>query len=136
MNENHNHEHCDCSHDHKADMSLNRYETVVENSNVTIDDGAVTAAVQQLLDEHYQENLTPEVYQFLLNCVDLTTLASDDSERSVADFVQHVNDFGDPRRRPTSRPRLPRRHWPSRMAPTRWTWYLTWAISATKPGKN
>ncbi|MBR6247770.1 MAG: deoxyribose-phosphate aldolase [Muribaculaceae bacterium] len=76
-------------------MSLNRYETVVENSNVTIDDGAVTAAVQQLLDEHYQENLTPEVYQFLLNCVDLTTLASDDSERSVADFVQHVNDFGE-----------------------------------------
>ncbi len=95
MNENHNHEHCGCSHDHKADMSLNRYETVVENSNVTIDDGAVTAAVQQLLDEHYQENLTPEVYQFLLNCVDLTTLASDDSERSVADFVQHVNDFGE-----------------------------------------
>lgn len=71
----------------------NRYQAVIDASKVTTDDAAVQAAVEKILDEHYQENLTPEVYQFLLNCVDLTTLGTDDSERSVAQFVQRVNDF-------------------------------------------
>ncbi len=72
---------------------LNRYQTVLDASKVTTDDNAVSAAVEKILNEHYDENLTPEVYQLLLNCVDLTTLATDDSESSVARFVQKVNDF-------------------------------------------
>ncbi|MBQ0069964.1 MAG: deoxyribose-phosphate aldolase [Bacteroidales bacterium] len=71
----------------------NRYQAVIDASKVTTDDAAVQAAVEKILSEHYEENLTPEVYQFLLNCVDLTTLGTDDSERSVAQFVQRVNDF-------------------------------------------
>lgn len=72
---------------------MNRYQSVLNASQVTTDDAAVQAGVEKILSEHYAENLTPEVYQFLLNCVDLTTLGTDDSERSVAQFVQHVNDF-------------------------------------------
>lgn len=71
----------------------NRYQAVIDASKVNISDEAVQASVEKILSEHYQENLTPEVYQFLLNCVDLTTLGTDDSERSVAQFVQRVNDF-------------------------------------------
>ena len=71
----------------------NRYLTAISASKVTTNDAAVQADVEKILTEHYTENLTPKVYQFLLNCVDLTTLGTDDSERSVAQFVQHVNDF-------------------------------------------
>ena len=94
----HNHDHCGCGcehhHDHENE-SLDRYQIVVEQSQVTTDDAAVAAAVQRILAAHEQENHSPEVYQFLLNCVDLTTLATDDSERSVAQFVQHVNDYAE-----------------------------------------
>ena len=94
----HNHDHCGCGcehhHDHENE-SLDRYQIVVEQSQVTTDDAAVAADVQRILAAHEQENHSPEVYQFLLNCVDLTTLATDDSERSVAQFVQHVNDYAE-----------------------------------------
>lgn len=94
----HNHDHCGCGcehhHDHENE-SLDRYQIVVEQSQVTTDDAAVAADVQRILAAHEQENHSPEVYQFLLNCVDLTTLATDDSERSVAQFVQRVNDYAE-----------------------------------------
>lgn len=71
----------------------NRYQAVINASQVTTDDAAVQASVDKILNEHYAENLTPQVYEFLLNCVDLTTLGTEDSERSVAQFVQRVNDY-------------------------------------------
>lgn len=76
-----------------GNQAVNKYETAINQSAVTTNDAEVTAAVQKILNEHQAENMRPEVYQFLLNCVDLTTLATDDSERSVARFVQKVNDF-------------------------------------------
>ena len=57
------------------------------------DDAQVKAEVAKLLAEHVDENRKQEVYQFMLNCIDLTTLSSTDSERSVAAFTQKVNDF-------------------------------------------
>lgn len=94
---NHEHEHCSCGcehHDHEHDHKpMDKYMTAISQSNVITDDAAITAAVQEIIDKHVAENNTPEVQQFLLNCVDLTTLATDDSESSVARFVQKVNDF-------------------------------------------
>ncbi len=91
------HEHCNCgcehNHDHDHEMNPNRYEAVVDASAVETDDVAVHAAVERILAEHYEENFTPEVAQFLLNCVDLTTLNTEDSESTVAQFVQRVNQF-------------------------------------------
>ena len=75
------------------DNNINRYQAVIDASQVTTDDAAVQAAVDKILNEHYSENCTPEIYQFLLNCVDLTTLGTEDSESSVAKFVQRVNAF-------------------------------------------
>ena len=60
----------------------------IEASTVTIDDASVAAAVNKILDEHYQENCNTEVYRTLFNCIDLTTLATTDSPASVSDFYR------------------------------------------------
>ncbi len=81
--ENHNHTHA----------PEDRYLKTIAASKVTTDDDLIAKQVQQILDEHYEENCTPEVYEFLLNCVDLTTLSTTDSEKSVAQFAQRVNQY-------------------------------------------
>ena len=65
----------------------------MNHSEVSIDEAAIKQDIDRILAEHFAENDNSQVYQFLLNCVDLTTLNTDDSESSVAHFVQHVNDF-------------------------------------------
>lgn len=70
-----------------------KYLDVIKNSQVCVDDAKVTAKVEKLLATHLEENKNEEVYKFLLNTIDLTTLSSEDSEKSVAAFVQKVNDF-------------------------------------------
>lgn len=57
------------------------------------DDNAVKEAVDKIIAEHFAENNTPEVHKFLFNTIDLTTLKSTDSPRSVADFTERVNAF-------------------------------------------
>ena len=69
------------------------YHQAIAESKVTDDDAAVKAAVDKILAENLKENMNEEVYKFLFNCIDLTTLRSTDSPRSVADFVERVNDF-------------------------------------------
>lgn len=70
-----------------------KYHQAIVESKVTDDDAAVKAAVDKILAENLKENMNEEVYKFLFNCIDLTTLRSTDSPRSVADFVERVNDF-------------------------------------------
>lgn len=61
-------------------------------SKVISDDVAVAEAVSKIM-EKAAENATPEVYQFLFSSIDLTTLSTEDSVKSVAKFTQRVNDF-------------------------------------------
>ena len=70
-----------------------KYHQAIAESKVTDDDAAVKAAVDKILAENLKENMNEDVYKFLFNCIDLTTLRSTDSPRSVADFVERVNDF-------------------------------------------
>jgi deoxyribose-phosphate aldolase len=70
-----------------------KYQDTINQSNVCGDDAQVKAAVEKLLAEHVDENRNKEVYKFLFNTIDLTTLKSTDSPRSVADFVERVNAF-------------------------------------------
>lgn len=74
-------------------MSENKYLDAINASKVTEDDAAVAAAVGKILDEHEAENHTQDVYKFLFNTIDLTTLNSTDSPESVARFTEAVNDF-------------------------------------------
>ena len=90
MSENCN---CGCGHEHDHQHELNKYQAVIDASKVETDDAKVAAAVQEILKEHAEENNTKEVAQFLLNCVDLTTLSTTDSDRSVAAFTDKVNQY-------------------------------------------
>lgn len=70
-----------------------KYHDKIAASKVTTDDAAVAAAVKDILDKHLAENMNKEVYKFLFNTIDLTTLKATDSNASVAAFTQRVNDF-------------------------------------------
>lgn len=71
---------------------MDKYQKVLSESNVVESDEAVAAAVKKIVEESAQY-ATPEVYQFLFSSIDLTTLSTEDSVRSVSKFTQRVNDF-------------------------------------------
>lgn len=71
---------------------MDRYQEAIASSKVLADDAAVAAEVEKIM-EKAGENATPEVYRFLFNSIDLTTLSTEDSVKSVAKFTQRVNDF-------------------------------------------
>ena len=76
----------------------NKYTQALKESNVCADDAIVKSEVEKLLAEHVDENRNQEVFKFLLNCIDLTTLSSTDSEKSVAAFTQKVTNLKTPTR--------------------------------------
>ncbi|MDE6866709.1 MAG: deoxyribose-phosphate aldolase [Muribaculaceae bacterium] len=71
---------------------MNKYQEAIAASKVITDDEAVKNEVNKILEKS-SENMTPEVYKFLFNSIDLTTLSSEDSVKSVARFTERVNDF-------------------------------------------
>lgn len=70
-----------------------KYRDTIAASNVVADDEKVKAAVAKILADHLEENKNQDVYKFLFNTIDLTTLNSTDSPQSVARFVERVNAF-------------------------------------------
>lgn len=74
-------------------MAEDKYHEAVKCSTVTTDDAFVAAEVKRIIDENLKKNSTEEIYKFLFNCIDLTTLKATDSPRSVADFTEKVNQF-------------------------------------------
>lgn len=70
-----------------------KYHDIIAASGVIEDDAQVSAAVKKIIDEHFDENNNKEVYKFLFNTIDLTTLKGTDSPQSVAQFVERVNAF-------------------------------------------
>lgn len=71
---------------------MDRYNEAIKASKVTEDDALVASEVAKIVEKAPQY-ASPEVYKFLLNSIDLTTLSTEDSERSVARFTNRVNDF-------------------------------------------
>ena len=71
---------------------MDRYSQAIQASKVTEDDALVSAEVAKIIEKAPQY-ASPEVYKFLFNSIDLTTLSTEDSERSVAKFTSRVNDF-------------------------------------------
>ena len=71
---------------------MDRYNEAIKASKVTEDDSLVADEVAKIVEKAPQY-ASPEVYKFLLNSIDLTTLSTEDSERSVAKFTNRVNDF-------------------------------------------
>lgn len=70
-----------------------KYSKAIADSKVIADDSKVAEAVKKIIDEHFDENNNQDVYKFLFNTIDLTTLKSTDSPQSVAAFTERVNAF-------------------------------------------
>lgn len=71
---------------------MDKYQEVIAASSVTGDDAKVALEVAKIIEKAPQY-ASPETYQFLLSSIDLTTLSTEDSVKSVTKFVQRVNDF-------------------------------------------
>lgn len=70
-----------------------KYNDAIAKSKVLEDDASVAAAVEKIMAEHFEENNNVDVYKFLFNTIDLTTLKATDSPVSVANFTERVNAF-------------------------------------------
>lgn len=71
---------------------MDKYHEALAGSRVTGDDAEVAAEVARII-EKAPGYASDEVYRFLFSSIDLTTLSSEDSVRSVSAFTQRVNDF-------------------------------------------
>lgn len=71
---------------------MDRYKKVIEESNVNTDKDFVMAEIVKIKDK-IPELKNKEIYSNIFNCLDLTTLNTDDSQDSVTDFVLRVNAF-------------------------------------------
>ena len=69
------------------------YEEALSKYNLDISDEEVKEAVKKIIAEKVHENDTPEVKEFLLGSVELTTLKTTDSDTSVMAFTEKVNEF-------------------------------------------
>lgn len=72
-----------------------KYEATLAKYNTRLDDAEVTAQADAIIEAKVTGNNTPEVKKFLFNCIDLTTLKSEDCDESVMKFTQKVNLFED-----------------------------------------
>ena len=57
-----------------------KYQQAIASFSVPTDDAVIAQEVSQLHAQHVDENRKNEVYQFMLNCIDLTTLSSTDTQ--------------------------------------------------------
>ncbi|MDE5870557.1 MAG: deoxyribose-phosphate aldolase [Muribaculaceae bacterium] len=71
---------------------MDKYQEVIAASKVTGDDEVVKAEVKKIVEDAGRY-ASKEVYEFLLNSIDLTTLSTDDSVKSVVAFTEKVNSF-------------------------------------------
>lgn len=78
-----------------ANNNHNKYNEALSKYSTALKDDEVAAATAKLIEKHLKENNTNEVKKFLFHCIDLTTLKCTDSEPSVMQFTQRVNDFVD-----------------------------------------
>lgn len=77
----------------KTESTQNKYEATLAKYNTRMNDAEVAAQVAKIVAEKVPANNTPDVKKFLLNCIDLTTLRTEDSDESVMKFTRKVNQF-------------------------------------------
>ena len=75
------------------ELISDKFKDVLSGYNTQLDDNQVKEAVAKIITENVAKNSTKEVYEFLLNTIDLTTLSTTDNRDRVAAFTKRVNDF-------------------------------------------
>ena len=74
---------------------MDKFEELYSVYNCNLDDAKVTKEVAALLAQHVSDNHNHEVYKQCLNCIDLTSLNSTDTESQIINMVEKVNKFHD-----------------------------------------
>jgi len=74
-------------------MAKTKIEEALGKYNLDLTDEQVKAETKALLDAHLAENMNQDVYRFLMGSIELTTLKTTDSDRSVMEFTEKVNKF-------------------------------------------
>lgn len=74
--------------DSKSAQAFNQY-------NLSLQDDEIKRQVEQLLEEHLEEENNRENKIFCLNSVELTSLKTTDSEDSILKLIERVNAFDD-----------------------------------------
>ena len=72
---------------------MNKYEETLAQYFTELDDATVQMEVEKIVRENYEKYNNVAVYKQIFNCIDLTTLRSEDYTESVARFTKRVNDF-------------------------------------------
>ncbi len=72
---------------------MNKYEETLSQYVTELDDAAVQMDVEKIVRDNYEKYNNVEVYKQLFNCIDLTTLRSEDNTTTVANFTKRVNAF-------------------------------------------
>jgi deoxyribose-phosphate aldolase len=70
-----------------------KYEEALSLYNTKVNDDEVAKKVAEIIEKDVPKNDTKEVKKLLFNCIDLTTLKSEDSDKSVMEFTEKVNKF-------------------------------------------
>ena len=70
-----------------------KYEQVLSLYQTELDDAAIKAAVNKLIEEKVPENDTLEVKKFLMGSVELTSLNTTDNDEKILAFTEKVNQF-------------------------------------------
>ena len=79
-------------HYHETEET-SKYENALALYSEILSDDQVKARTAKIIDKYVAENNTLEVKKQLFNCIDLTTLKTEDSEESVLKFTERVNDL-------------------------------------------
>ena len=77
-------------HDHEE---TSKYNDALVLYPTPFTDEQVNSRTAQIVEKYVSENNTAEVKKNLFNCLDLTTLKTEDSEESVLKFTERVNEF-------------------------------------------
>lgn len=70
-----------------------KYEEALAKYNTNIKDEEVAQKVAEIIEKEVPTNDTKEVKKLLFNCIDLTTLKTEDNDKSVMEFTEKVNKF-------------------------------------------
>ena len=71
---------------------MDKYHDALKAIDFNVDKAHIDAEVEKIL-ENCEQYASQDVYKFLFNSIDLTTLSTTDSVNSVARFTERVNDF-------------------------------------------
>ena len=88
MTEVHEHDH----HDHQ-NPEKSKYDEALSMYQTDYNDEEINTAVKNLLASKIAENKTTAVKKFLLSCVDLTSLHTEDTDESILKMTEKVNNF-------------------------------------------